>query len=267
MKVITAVVNNPKFIELQYHSLKQYMPCDYEYIVFNDAKDFPDFTNGNDITIKKQIEDICLKYNIKCINIPNQHHRYNLIAADRTADSMNTILMYQKQNPDEYLLLDSDMFPIDTIDINKYRNYHCAIVLEHRNFNNTDIYYLWNGIYYFNLFKMENFDTICWNRFINSDTGGMTFIWCIKYLEKYENKLSEKIFFIEHKSSGTWDETESPKCVLKNEKILNFLRNDPRNTNNKFFCEIYDDCFFHYRAGGNWNGEGLKFHNNLIKAL
>ena len=55
MKVVTAVVNNPLFIELQYYSLKKYIPCDFEYIVFNDAKDFPDFTNNGDVAMRKKI--------------------------------------------------------------------------------------------------------------------------------------------------------------------------------------------------------------------
>ena len=74
MKVVTAVVNNPIFIEIQYYTLKKYMKCDYEFMVFNDAKDFCDFTNGGDITIKTAIEDMCKKLNIQYINITNQHH-------------------------------------------------------------------------------------------------------------------------------------------------------------------------------------------------
>jgi len=80
MKIITAVVNNPIFIEIQYYTLKKYFKGEYEFIVFNDAKEFPDFTNGNDITIKKQIDDICFKLNIKCININNNHHAISIIS-------------------------------------------------------------------------------------------------------------------------------------------------------------------------------------------
>lgn len=45
MKVISIITNNPIFIELQYKSLKKYLHTDYEYIVFNDGKDWPDSTN------------------------------------------------------------------------------------------------------------------------------------------------------------------------------------------------------------------------------
>ena len=51
MKIITPVVNNPDFIELQYYTLKKYVKGDYEFIVFNDAKEFPDYTNYNDVTM------------------------------------------------------------------------------------------------------------------------------------------------------------------------------------------------------------------------
>ena len=35
MKILVGVVNNPIFIEMQYHTLKKYMTCDYELIIFN----------------------------------------------------------------------------------------------------------------------------------------------------------------------------------------------------------------------------------------
>ena len=96
MKIVTAVVNNPIFIEIQYHTLKKFLKGTstegYEFIVFNDAKAFPDFTNDGDITIRSKIEEMCLALNIKCISIPNDQHQYMTCAAQRCADSMNYIL-------------------------------------------------------------------------------------------------------------------------------------------------------------------------------
>ena len=52
MKIITSVVNNPTFIEIQYHTFKKYLKLskgngegegegdEFEFIVFNDAKPF-----------------------------------------------------------------------------------------------------------------------------------------------------------------------------------------------------------------------------------
>ena len=65
MKIVSVVVNNPNLIELQYNSIKKYFRTDqhFELIIFNDAKDWPDVTNFNDITIKSQIVEI--KYNMR----------------------------------------------------------------------------------------------------------------------------------------------------------------------------------------------------------
>lgn len=98
MKFFTAVVNNPLFIEIQYYTLQKYFQGEYEFIVFNDAKGFDDFTNGNDTTIKTEIQNICNKLNIICINIPNEHHKQNKCVVSRCADSMNYILEYQKKS-------------------------------------------------------------------------------------------------------------------------------------------------------------------------
>ena len=74
MKVVTAVVNNPVFIQIQYYTLQKYIKCHYEFIVFNDAKSFCDYSNGGDISINNSIQELCKTLNIQCINIPNQHH-------------------------------------------------------------------------------------------------------------------------------------------------------------------------------------------------
>jgi len=34
MKIVTAVVNNPIFIEIQYNTLKKYFQGEYEFIIF-----------------------------------------------------------------------------------------------------------------------------------------------------------------------------------------------------------------------------------------
>jgi hypothetical protein len=52
-----------------------------------------------------------------------------------------------------------------------------------------------------------------------------------------------------------------------NQKIKDFIKTDPRNLNGKYFCEIYDNLFLHYRAGGNWRNEGIDFHKNLSTKL
>ena len=277
MKIVTAVVNNPTFIEIQYNTLKKFFKGEYEFIVFNDAKSFPDFTNGGNTTIKNSIEMLCNKLEITCINIPNEQHKTNNSAHIRCADSMTFILNYQKNNPDKYLLLDSDMFLIDYFDINKYSQYDCAVVLQSR--NNFKVNYFWNGIYYFDMTKMKNLDLLNWTCCPGCDVGGMMQEWLQKQMKdkpipntdeiRWKNKLfhTNNIYFIKHLWSCSWDITELPTNIIESSPIIDFIKNDPRNSNNKFFCEIYDNVFLHYRAGGNWMNEGMDLHYNLSNNL
>jgi hypothetical protein len=253
------------------------MDCEYEFIVFNDAKPFPDFTNGGDPMLCHKIKGICDQLHIQCIPVPNQHHQTMDCPVVRCADAMNFMYHYMLENKDEYLIIDSDMFPIDTINIDGYRNCDCAIVLQHRDYI-YPIEYIWNGLFYFNMNKMENLDEINWNKCYNADVGGMTHQW----LKKKSNHLpdvkdirnSEKcryiqngIYFIKHLWSLTWNESEMPNCIRNNTPLEQFICQDPRNQNGNYFCEIYDDTFLHYRAGGDWQRKGIGFHNDLTERL
>ena len=235
MKVITSVVNNPIFIEIQYYTLKKYMKCDYEFIVFNDAKTFPDYSNNGDVNIKNIIEETCKNLNITCINIPNEKHIKQTEAHFRCADSMNYILKYQLQNPDKYLVIDSDMFLIDYFDLSEYEKYDCAVVLQSR--NNFQTNYLWNGIYYFNFHKMKNRQLLNWNCKPGCDVGGMMEEWLRAQTKnipntdeiRYTNKSfhNDDIYYIKHLWSCSWNESEIPENLKNNTKLIQFLTNDP----------------------------------------
>jgi hypothetical protein len=279
IRVITCVVNRPGFIEIQLKLMKKHFKFEYEFIVFNDAKDFPDVTNGNNLTIKTQIESVCSMNGIECINIPNDHHRNNKNAALRTADSFNYVLEYQRQHPGKYLVIDSDMFPIADYDIEKLENFSAAIVLQER--NNIGAKYFWNGIFYFDMMKMKDTELLNWTPIPGCDVGGSMQTWLNKTTAKHlpscdvirissEQYVGYGIYYMRHFWSLTWDETEYPENLQK-PKLLDFLKNDERNQNNKFYCEIYDNVFLHYRNGANWDNVNENFyfdkHRELYRAL
>jgi hypothetical protein len=278
MKILTAVVNNPEFIEIQYHTLKRFYRGNYEFIVFNDAKTFADYTNSGDITIKTQIEDKCRELQIQCISIPNDHHVYRDNASERSADSMNFIFQYQQAHPDQYLVIDSDMFLIRDFSAEQYKEYSAAIVLQSR--ANPTYHYPWNGLYYFDMFKLKNKEQIRWERIPGyCDTGGRMNDWFLTQMEhrpipntddiRWSNQTfhNDVFYFIKHLWSGTWSHEETPDYIKERPNLLEFLSMDPRNTNGMFFCELYDNAFLHYRAGGNWRQEGLAFHKENTKKL
>ncbi len=260
MKVISVVVNNPIFIKFQYELLKKFMPVDYEFIIFNDAKPFPDHSNFNNPTLRDEIKSLCVSLGIRCIDIQNDHHRHlNLNASSRHSDSLRIMREFMTQHPDEYLMLDSDMFPIAKIDINKYREYNCgAIAIQQRN----DKIYMWPNLFYMNVLKVPNWELINWDIMPGCDTGGMSYIWLMKQI----NETPNSIYHIKYLSSCTWDESHLID-TLKSENLIYFLKNDVRNVNGKFWCEIYENSILHYRAGSNWNNEGVDVHNTVIKQL
>jgi hypothetical protein len=188
---------------------------------------------------------------------------------------MNYILEYQKKNPDKYLLLDSDMFLISDFDINKYAQYQCAIVLQSR--NDDKINYFWNGIYYFDFTSIKNIDLLDWNNTDICDVGGMMHDWLKlqmsnKYIptvdeicDKNKSYNTDNVYFITHLRSCNWNEKQMPNTI--HHKLYEFIKNDVRNVNGNFFCELFDDVFLHYRAGGNWLNHNMNLHYYLTKQL
>ena len=278
MKILTAVVNNPEFIEIQYHTLKRFYRGDYEFIVFNDAKPFADYTNSGDTTLRQQIEDKCRELQIQCVSIQNDHHVVKDNASERTADAMNLMTTYMIEHPDQYLVIDSDMFLIHDFSAEQYKEYSAAIVLQTR--INPTYHYPWNGLYYFDMTKLKNTDQMRWERVPGyCDTGGHMNDWFLGQMDQRSIPNTDEIrwsnqtfhndlfYFIKHLWSGTWNHEETPDYIKERPNLLEFLSTDPRNTNGKFFCELYDNAFLHYRAGGNWRQEGLAFHNENTKKL
>jgi hypothetical protein len=194
----------------------------------------------------------------------------------------------------KYLCLDSDMFLVADFDVAKYAGYDCAVVLQSRtlsagrNMNmhmitgqsvrKAQAHYSWNGIYYFDMTRMKNIGLLNWNCCPNCDVGGMMQEWLrvtvggavpdtdqIRWTTRQFHTSS--VYFMKHLWSGSWDMTEMPPGLKQNTKLVEFFQTDPRNTNGKYFCEIYDDAFLHYRAGGNWRNEGAAFHAHLSQLL
>lgn len=279
MKIITAVVNNPAFIEMQYYTLKKYLRGvdSYEFIVFNDAKAFPDTTNGGDLTLRAKIADTCRLLNIQCISVPNHHHAEDSRMSVRHADTFNNhVLRYQIEHPDQYLLLDSDMFLVAELDITKYLRYQCAILLQSR----PGLHYIWPGLCYMDFTTIQAPHLLNWAQGRKGDTGAMMEPWLKQQMagapmpsiddlrwKKDQIYQTDTIYFIPHLWSCSWNETEMPTNLKANTALLTFLQEDPRNVNKNFYCEIYDQVFLHYRAGSNWNEEGMGLHNELTAKL
>lgn len=276
MKIINIVVNNPIFIELQYLTVKKYIYSnnkhliekqDFEYIVFNDGKYWPDLTNNYDIINdgKDVINKKCRDLNIRCINIPNEHHKYMTDIEIRHTESLNYVLNFMKHEIDEYLLLDSDMFIIDKLDLDIYRKSNFVGIFQERPLFNLQ--YVWPNFFYININKVKNIPLLNFSKVDGGDTGSASYLWLksfnYNYSDMYLNNIVNDDFnFIKHLWSGSWNKINLPTNI--NHNILNFLDSDLRNINNTYFAEIYDNKILHYRAGTNWTNHHKEIHQTNI---
>ena len=143
MKIVSIMTNSPIFVELQHLSLIKYFTgAEYEHIIFNDGKSWNDVTNYNDPEHMgmQAIERTCNEFGIRCINLNNEHHKSNRDASRRHADSLRILKVFMLENKDEYLILDGDMFLIDTLDIRKYNRKIYACVLQENPIQKIAIY-------------------------------------------------------------------------------------------------------------------------------
>ncbi len=285
MKVLTCVVNNLGFIKIQYYTLKKYLKNDYEFIVFNDAKEYPNDTNGGNINIRKDITNLCKDLGIKCIEIPNDYHYYKNLKcpSTRSAIGMNFMLRYQLANPDQYLILDSDMFLVDYLDINeRYGNYKTAFYIQDRVFENRIVRYAWIGVIYLDFRKIEDKYLIDWGtNYGVTDCGGLTEAWVnglLKPNEKYPTSLelnwnkednfnTTDVYLFKTIRGHNLTIKNIPDNVKKNKKLYEYLKEDDRNINDLIYCEFYDGIFLHYHSGCNWRGEGFDFHQKRTEKL
>lgn len=260
--ITTSVVNNPKFIELQNMTLKKFIKNPYKFVVYNDAKDWSDYSNFYDPLLKKEISSLCSKLNIECIEIDNNKHQYTTIdASTRCADACNYMLKDHLKYNGRTLVIDSDMFLINYLDVDeKYKGFEMAAVPQIRQ---NCIPYIWNGLVYYNMPIVKNKQLLKWDLIGKAehgitDVGGSFYYYLI-------NTPNAQIYSINHLYSCSWNRTQFSSKL--NTKLLNFLENDPKNVDNKFFAEIYDDTYLHYRAGGNWIKEGKELHDKRTDLL
>lgn len=250
MRVITPVCNSPEFIRIQVKALREHLGgTPFELIVFNDAKDFADVTNFGDTGMRERITQTCNSLSLRCFNVPNDHHRYQTSPSHRHANTLRFMLAFMREFPGEYLMLDSDMWPVGPVPLAAYRAAPAgAWVLQTRG----SIHYVWPNLFFVDTRRVDirglNFDVTP-----GCDTGGGSAAWLSEH--------KEGVVWIPHLPSCTWNAKQWPESATwHKEALLEFCEADARNREGGYWCEIYDSVFFHYRAASNWNGEGSETH-------
>jgi hypothetical protein len=162
----------------------------------------------------------------------------------------------QNQNTTRYWMLDSDMWPVATVEPGRYygRGTTGTFVRQER----QDIVYAWPNLWWLDTTFPEDVEGLCWDLATHCDTGGASTSWIARHASRVK-------WLAPHKSSGKWNSQHIPPA-LQCTSVQAFLDADPRNGPERtYWAELYDDTFFHVRAGSNWNGEGAEIHRRIAE--
>jgi len=258
--VVTSAYNRPDFIEVQYKTLKKFLLDEYEYVVFNDARD---------PSLQYEIENMCAKWNIRCINIPQSIH--DLPYLERVPGEGFHDPAVRNANVVQYALnsigfdhngivtiLDSDMFLVKPFSIEDYLSgYEIGGVPQSYSKNGISIEYLWIGIAFLDMGKLPDKEKINFNcgriKGVPVDAGGHTY----DYLQSHP-ELNIRLFYARYFGNVSFD-FKTDDLGLEDREIA-LLQSGMVNV--EFFL---NGTFFHYRSGTNWDYQTSAYHENKTR--
>ena len=273
--ILTFAHNKPDFIEIQHLTFNKFLTDDYEFVVFNDA---------NESNIKRDIEAICCKYDIKCIPIPQEIHTYSYLPHE-PGESLNhptvrnvTVVQYALDtlgfaHNDILVLLDSDLFLTKQF---SFRQFLKGYDLGGMCLGNGNVTYLWHGLAILDMSKLPDKETLTFNcgrvNNIPIDAGGHSYYFISKHPEL-------KIHWIENYSHSSHFYCQKCKITNINNDFVckhnddiikqrGFNDNDIQLLKTAPNIEIYQNfTFVHYRAGTNWENRPCDYHKVKMAAL
>jgi hypothetical protein len=288
--IIAIHYNNTEFIQLQYESIQKYLiNCDYEYVVFNDAKNVGDSSNFNNAALKDEIFNECRSLGVKCVEIPQEFHKdRNLIfpknwsknrinmgghnsdndnnkAGSRHCVSIQYALKYISELEDSkyFFNLDADMFFREKMDLTHFmKDVDIAHVCQNRAYDEGKWEYMWPNCVIIDLEKNKNIQELCWdgmiiynkdNSTVRTDTGGETKF----YLDKYRDVLQCKHISVRRFSHFNIDD--------KFNKYLSDIKSLSNHVEQEL---LLDHKIIHLRgSGSNWMQREKSFYDEQFLIL
>jgi glycosyltransferase involved in cell wall biosynthesis len=269
--IVTTACNSPEYIKAQYIALCRYVPPPWQFIVFNDAKAWPDITNFGDPTMPQQIEAVCRELRIPCISVPNQGHQQIASASHRHCDTLRFVMRFVEQHPGRYWMLDSDMWPVAPYTVEELADRFAGsgtFVRQSRSspIDGKEIVYAWPNLWWLDTTRIPTLP--CWDLAPGCDTCGASANWIAA------QPFGAVTWLPPHFSSCTWMISDLHHNNLQNQHYLQdhvgvcgFVEADPRNMAGKAWSELYDLRVFHVRTGSNWNGEGAAVHRKVTELV
>lgn len=236
IQIFTSVVNRPDFVLIQNKLFKKFLKDNYQFHIIDDSVDEK---------ISFKFQEICLENNLNYYKKPERKIILNpaQACADAIQWTYDNIIKVNYLN-DIVFFCDSDMFLVDEFSISEYmKDYIISGCPQKRG----SVYYIWNGIMFFNMPKISEIDKdIDFSDGIvdgeMTDVGGHTHY----YFKNYN---------IEMKETDVQYPTHFNDIELQNEEV----------TKGYNFELHLDGKFLHYRAATNWHSTWKSSEDPLSK--
>ena len=256
LKIITVCYNTPDFIEYQYRLFKKNLINDFEYILYDNTG-----THIDTIKYQPEVIRICAKLGIKrhiiekkiySVSTNGSIHYPDWDVSTRAGISITYSIQecIKNENPTKILLVDTDMFLINKLDLSIYDNSDIVGKAGVGTDNENVISYFTNQLFLFDVDKIEKKEMIDFMpntiEGINVDCGGNLY-----FLFKKQPELKIRAF----KNcllSDIQNKYFTPELIDFLDRDLNIVNKTHQQVN--YFMEIYDYAFLHFRAGTNWIG-------------
>lgn len=239
--IATSAYNRTDFIEWQDKTFKKFVKDDYEFVVFNDARD-------NHIC--SQIEETCRRLNLRCIRFPQHLHNKPYMHREPWEDynhasvRCSNVVQYQFDtigfnHDDIFVTLDSDLILVRPISFREHLKDHpISSLVQSREAKGKKVEYMWIGIIFMDIPKLP--DVVSFNvncgviDGVNVDAGGYTG----QYLKNYPE------------ITPRWVNSHG----INDPKVWGDFPEHWQNMIDHQVTFIHDFHFAHYYAGSNWPG-------------
>ncbi|MCH9612155.1 MAG: hypothetical protein S4CHLAM102_06390 [Chlamydiia bacterium] len=271
--IITSAYNRPDFVKWQYKTFRKLLKDDFEYVVFNDAKDDK---------LRKEIKHTCRKYGIRCFNVPKNIHYRPYLKKNPPGDHDNgsvrnaTVVQYALDTVGYdfdgiVAIFDSDMFLVRETSFNDMlEGYEAAGTIHTRwGDDGKKVPYLWIGLALANMNKLDDRHLFNFNlglvEGVMTDAGGYTYYYLRNNPPVYTMpSIGPPYFFCPICESDQVCE-HFDEC-MRNSKLDDKQKNMiKRGINNMDFLD--DGRFLHYGGGSNWDQRSKDYHKQKTKVV
>lgn len=234
VSIYTYADKRPDFIDIQATTFKQFVKDkEWKFTVFN---------NGSSPVLINAIEERCKEHGLECIKVENPNHSNpNYACAYPIKWSWEN---YLRHNQGITVFLDSDMFLLKGFSfVERLGNLDIIALKQKRG----HVAYISTNLVILNTPNLPEKETMNWwcdsVEGFPCDVGGQLYPW----LKKHKNTL--KIEGVKYSGDIA---THYGNLFCLPREIRKQYRND-------FYFQTFEDSFFHYKRGSNWDGKPLDF--------